>query len=280
MANFGNEITDPNHNQRVLYFAPHPDDEVWAGGTIYKCIKNGCNVDVLLLTHGSAGYGRLNQKNRIEDTRLREMKESQKVLGFNMLNFHDYLSAIGSSPEKASCIDGSIDERNSDLEKGIIKAVRDIKPTTVLIPYDNDTHRDHRNTHEAVLNAVWRSERPSRQELGEPHRVPRVFQYEITNLMNGPTHLIDITGEPWKKVKEALTCHKSQVEKDLGYNLILSTRTLVRGLGISEPTNINKVMSERIEDSKDADKILASYVLNPNAKRAEALKATELRKFW
>ena len=227
MVNLGTEITDSNHNQKVLYVAPHPDDEVWAGGTIYTCARNGCGVDVLLLTHGTAGYGRLDQKEGIEDRRLHEMKESQKILGFKLLDFQDFLSDINSSPEKASCIDGSIDERNVDFEKALVKAIRDVKPTTVLIPYEDDTHRDHRSAYEAVLNAIWRSERPSRPELGMPYSVPRTFQYEITNLMNGPTHLIDITGEPWAMVKKAMACPRVTGGKGSG----LQPDTLYEDIG-------------------------------------------------
>lgn len=134
------------------------------------------------------------------------------------------------------------------------------------------------------MNASFRAERPSHPELGKPHRVDRLFQYEIMNLMEDPTHLIDITGEPWEKVKEALKCHKSQIERDLGYLVRISWRTLLRGAGISNATEINEVLNKlwenQLENSNkfDADKALQDYILK--AKRAEALKATGLPKFW
>jgi LmbE family N-acetylglucosaminyl deacetylase len=280
MANVGNELTDPKYNPIVLYVAPHPDDEIWAGGYIFECIKKGCEVFVLLITHGSGGYSSPDQRDEIEDIRFKEMVQSQKILGFKLVNFYDYLSELDYSPENATAIDGKINPMNLYLKNGLVKVIRKIRPTTVLIPNKNDAHPDHRNAAEAVIDAIWRSERNFQLELGKPHTVPRVFQYEITNLLEDPTHLIDITGEPWENVKKTMAVHKSQIERDLGYQLVLNARTLIRGLGISGHLEINEILNEDKENKTDSDKAITNYIASKKAKRAEALKATPLRKFW
>jgi len=129
---------------------------------------------------------------------------------------------------------------------------------------------------------LWRSERPSKLELGEPHRVNRVFQYEITNLMEDPTHLVDITKQ-WPKVKRALKCHRSQIERDSNYLVLLADRTLTRGRGITNPTDVNNGLDElwnkQLEELYlDADLAMKHYI--DFGKRAESLKAASLRKFW
>jgi N-acetylglucosamine malate deacetylase 1 len=280
MSNIGNELTDPKYNSTVLYIAPHPDDEVWAGGYISECVKKGCKVFVLLITHGSSGYSNPEQKDDIEDIRVKEMLQSQKILGFKLLDFYDYLSELGYSPENATVIDGKINPTNIYLKNGLIKVIREIKPTTILIPNEDDAHPDHRNIAIAAIDAIWRSERNSQLELGKPCTVQKIFQYEITNLLEDPTHLVDISGEAWENVKKTISAHKSQMERDQGYQLVLATRTLIRGFGISDHLEINKILSERQENKTDADKAIINYMASKKAKRAEALKATPLRKFW
>ncbi len=44
---------------RVLVIVAHPDDEVLGmGGTIAKLVKNGCVVDVMIVTDGSSSQYR------------------------------------------------------------------------------------------------------------------------------------------------------------------------------------------------------------------------------
>ena len=132
MTNLGNELTDPKYNQDILYVVSHPDDEIWAAGYIAQSVENGCNVYTLLISRGEGGYADPHDKATIGDTRFEEMKKSQEILGFELLDFQDYLSELGYTSEQAGAIDGKISPNNDYFIKGMIKAIRDIKPDTVL----------------------------------------------------------------------------------------------------------------------------------------------------
>ena len=285
MVNLGNEITDPEYSGTMLDFASHPDDEIWAGGTIAKANENGCNVSVLLVSRGEGGYKDASVKGKTGGTRLDEMKKSQKILGFELLEVRDYLHK-GCTAEQASAVDGKIDNNNNYLIEAMVEAIRKVRPDTVLVPYKGDIHVDHQNTYHAAMYSVWRAERPWKSELGRPHRTQRIFQYEITNVMEEPTHLVDITKQ-WGKVKEAMKCHESQILRDNNYLITLSDRTLTRGKGISDPMVVNQRLDDlwyRIVDEElditpyDADVALKHYI--DFGKRAEAFKAASLQKFW
>ncbi len=47
-------MPEPGPDDRILIFAPHPDDEVLGSGTyIQRAIKNGAEVKVVLMTNGN-----------------------------------------------------------------------------------------------------------------------------------------------------------------------------------------------------------------------------------
>jgi LmbE family N-acetylglucosaminyl deacetylase len=284
MVNYGEEITDPKYNPRILEVLTHPDDEIFFGGTSYKASQNGCEVIGLLVTTGSAGYGDEHQKESIGKTRLNEIRKSVEILGIELKLLEDYLEC---TPEQATAVDRMVDSNNIYLQRGIISAIRDIGPTTVIVPYEKDGHKDHRNVFGVVKDAILSSESPSQPDLGNPHLIKRLFEYEIMNLMNNPTQWIDITGEPWEKVNDALLCHESQIEKDPAYLSRIALRTILRGGQMSSREeysnavkNVNELWKKQIENFgiTPADRQLIQYI--PHARRAEVLKASAVPKFW
>ena len=47
------DVVMPQSGQRVLVFSPHPDDEsIGVGGYIAQSIKNGADIEIVLVTNG------------------------------------------------------------------------------------------------------------------------------------------------------------------------------------------------------------------------------------
>ena len=73
---------------KVLVFAPHPDDEVFGcGGAIMRHLEQGIAVEVIIVSDG--GYGAESEEDRKQYT-LRsqeERKSTEKILGYGAQAF-------------------------------------------------------------------------------------------------------------------------------------------------------------------------------------------------
>lgn len=117
---------------KVLVFAPHPDDEILGcGGTIAKRVKQGCEVVVCLATKTSKWKARIN-----------EMKNADKILGVDKI-----LTLM--MPELSL---DKIDRRK--LNSNILNVIKEIEPNEIYIPYRYDLHSDHSTLSEAVIVAT------------------------------------------------------------------------------------------------------------------------------
>lgn len=130
-------IVVPN---RMLFFAPHPDDElISCGGTILKYAALGANIKVVLVTKGLGGYAKEEDRENIAKTRDSEYKDAVKSLHVN-----DFMNLDLEEVE--------VNRANVKMFTGII---RDYKPDLIFSPHCSDTHRSHRNTALLVKEAVY-----------------------------------------------------------------------------------------------------------------------------
>ena len=194
--------------KKFLIISPHPDDvDFSCAGTIVKLVKDGNQVEELIVSDGSKGSHKTEFGGRkLVELRKKEQRNAGKVLGVKAISF------LGE-------IDGEV-ENTRNLRKKLVIFIRQRKPDVILCPdpflfrFDRAgiLHRDHRNAGEAVFDAVY----PAVGNISffpellkknlKPHAVQELWFWGSSK----PNFVIDISKTMEKKV-QALSCHESQI---------------------------------------------------------------------
>jgi bacillithiol biosynthesis deacetylase BshB1 len=173
----------------VLAFGPHPDDiEIGVGGTVAVHAAAGYRVGLCDLTRGELGT------NGTPATRMAEAETARKVLGAVVrvnLGWPD--GAIG---------------RSRDHERQAASLIRRYRPGTVLVPWREDRHPDHRAACDVLTRAVFASGLRRYKAEGDPWR-PDWCCYYFINDSTDASFLIDVS-EGYETKRAALACHRSQ----------------------------------------------------------------------
>lgn len=180
--------------KNILFVGAHPDDiEINAGGTINKLVENKeFNINTFVLTHG-------------ETLRHREMSESLSILGVNKTEI--------KKPDGSLVNDYIIDDfTDTKLFQSIDSIIRRLDGLIDLLSIDTifthhpfDAHQDH----SAVSKACCACAR----------KISNLIFYRPTypssNLMVpfNQNFLIKLNESSINKKLEALSAHKSQIEK-------------------------------------------------------------------
>lgn len=137
-------------NERIIVFAPHPDDEtLGCGGTIAKRLNEGYEVLVVVMTDGrhsflkGLGIALDPTPEELKEIRRGEVKRATRILGVpeeNLL-FLDF-------------VDGALDENEMEAQKRVMKLLGEKVPSEIYFPYEKDGHPDHRATNRIVTSAV------------------------------------------------------------------------------------------------------------------------------
>lgn len=187
----------PTGGERILIFAPHPDDEVLGcGGVIIQHRELGNAVKVVVVTDGAQG----DYEHRFEDIVALRQSEARSALAevdVYDVEFWDY-------PDGGLAI-------TDELNRRIGHAIREFIPTSVFVPSPLEVHQDHRILAQAVWQ-VWK-------DLPTP---PTLVLYEggvplFSNV------LVDISAQADRKAT-AIRHHRSQLaygnylEQALGRN--------------------------------------------------------------
>ena len=178
-----------SEKERLLIFAPHPDDEILGcGGLMAKIKKNGGQVHV-------AAFSTPSDKGIREKEFLKAMNlmktDSWKI--FYPSDFHLRLDTVPMF----------------DLIQNIEHYVKEIQPTIIAIPFPS-FNQDHTVVYNACIAAM-------RSPAKEINRVlPSILIYEFLQIgwiphtdLFVPNLYVDITAEIDNKV-EAFKCYKSQ----------------------------------------------------------------------
>ncbi|MHA1369819.1 MAG: PIG-L deacetylase family protein [Promethearchaeota archaeon] len=178
--------------RKMLFFAPHPDDElISCGGTILKYSNMGSEIIVVLVTRGLGGYAKEQDQQIIAETRETEYKNAVKKLRVDEV------------------INLELDEVvvNRENVKTFTNIIRDYKPDLVFSPHISDTHRAHRATAEIAKESLYHAiHGKAYGGHGKDVRVngyycyespSRKFFYVDANVFT----IVDIT-EYWKSKKE------------------------------------------------------------------------------
>ncbi|MHA1791572.1 MAG: PIG-L deacetylase family protein [Promethearchaeota archaeon] len=150
--------------KRMLFFAPHPDDELLScGGTILKYSSLGSEIIVVLVTKGLGGYAKEQDKNTIAKVREEEYKNATKNLSV------DEIINLGLDEV----------EIKRDTVKLFTNIIRDYKPDLIFSPHVSDTHRAHRRTAMLVKEAVYHAVHGKAYGGHEKNVMPKgVYCYE------------------------------------------------------------------------------------------------------
>ncbi len=187
-----------NDNDRTLVLAPHADDEILGcGGTMSRCIAEGAEVHVAILTNASRGMPEVFSE--AESNAIREeARRAHALLGISSTRFYDLpapkLDVIPSA----------------DIASMLRTLIAEICPQNVYVPHIGDAHQDHNMVHISALVAT----RPV-----DEHVVKNVYAYEVLSETEWgtattpfiPNHYIDISDHIDQKLR-AFSCFKSQIK--------------------------------------------------------------------
>jgi LmbE family N-acetylglucosaminyl deacetylase len=171
--------------QTWLFVSPHDDDlAIGAGLLIQAAVREGIDVQVLIVTDGCLGYCRADQRADIVAIRHRETMASFRELGVaeqnvTYISYPDggLTSYIGRRPSRAGedAIEGYI-----GLQNAFTYYLRKFRPSRVFVPTHTDLHPDHRITHSELMISLFHASGAIWPELGAPlMEVPSVGELAV-----------------------------------------------------------------------------------------------------
>ena len=169
--------------KKVLVIAAHPDDEVLGmGGTIAKLVKNGCVVDVMIVTDGSSSqYRDFDHLDEIISAKKKETRICADFLGVRDIYY-------GELPDMK--LDTTPHIRINQVIEDVIDKVQ---PDTVFTHFWGDVNRDHQEVYKSTLVAV----RPVMGQVVKElycYRVPSSTEWtpNKADTMFMPNYFVDI----------------------------------------------------------------------------------------
>lgn len=183
--------------ETILFLCAHNDDQIiGGGGTFAKYSKEGKNVKTVIFSYGEMSHPHL-QRKVIVDTRIREAKKSDRILGGKGLLF------LGVSEGKF---------KKEILHKGLKDQLTDIinkeKPNKIFTHSIDDPHPDHQAVHKLVALL-----------MKEKHIKCDVYTFDVWNPFNirkrnVPKLVVDVT-ETFPLKLKAYDAHESQTNLPL-----------------------------------------------------------------
>jgi glycosyltransferase involved in cell wall biosynthesis/LmbE family N-acetylglucosaminyl deacetylase len=172
--------------QKVLVFAPHPDDEVLAcGGTLALLQDSGCQVRVIIMTDGSQGDPSHHFEGDISARRYCESRTALEKLGITDVEFYgEPDGGLSSGSETVAKIRRSIDAFGPDL---------------LFLPPLLDHHRDHVAGSLAVLEA-WH----------ESGTLARAFMWELWQPL--PVNCVTDITSVFDRRQRAANCYSTALK--------------------------------------------------------------------
>lgn len=188
--------------ERVLVFGAHPDDEIIGpGGTIARLSEEGAKVTVVTFTAGETAYTTPDMKGKMAEARMAEAKKCDAILGI------DERIVLGHPCQGVT--------NDTDTYQRCVGIIRDKRPDLILSHHPEDKHRDHRTVAEIVDEVRWKATERVLSDLGEPWYCSYMLYYEVLELFQYPSFVVDITDQYRKKV-DAMKSQATQVEMMTG----------------------------------------------------------------
>lgn len=169
--------------ERILVFAPHPDDEIiGCGGYLALRRAEKAAVRVVVVSDGAQGF--LPMQPATPGLRQEECRSGLADLQVEDVRFWDY-------PDGAIPLGGGIVD-------AYLQAVADFRPTRILLPATGESHPDHRRVTRGLIKAL------------EGRWAGELWFYETTQPAPLVNTIIDISASMAAKL-QALAAHRSQL---------------------------------------------------------------------
>jgi LmbE family N-acetylglucosaminyl deacetylase len=192
-----------NNSKKILVIAAHPDDEILGcGATLYKYLKEGSQVKIVILGEGSTGRFPLNE---INSDKAKFEIEERYGFSFKALNL---LGIDKPTFYHLPC--GRFDQIPLiDIGKIIESEISQFKPTILFTHSSKDVNFDHQKTFQATLQAT----RPKINSSLE-----YIFSYEVSSSSEWryidcfkPNYFVKISSEELLMKIKALNEYQSEV---------------------------------------------------------------------
>ncbi|WP_017595219.1 PIG-L deacetylase family protein [Nocardiopsis potens] len=194
--------------QRILVFAPHPDDEtLGCGGLMHRAKAAGAEVYVQFLTVGDTADNSAKGFSTADEryAEIKEVADHFRWDGWHIAfpgdEYHLKLDALPRF-EMSNVI-----ERNSPL------SIAELRPTVVIAPHRTSYNQDHQVTAEAVHTAL----RPSNTRLRHHPRLVLAYEeaadqwrYEAAP---SPNLLVELGEEDMEAKLSAMRLYGTQIHE-------------------------------------------------------------------
>ncbi len=211
----------------VLAIMPHPDDaELLCGGTLIGAADQGYRTGVLDLTAGELG------SRGDRETRRREAEKAAEIMGL-------------VERRNLGLSDAAI-QNDEESRVRLVEAIRELRPRTVILPYHEGRHPDHRIASQLGYDACYLSGLKNYPAGGEAHRPAKILHaLAYREHAVKPTFVVDIS-EAFDRKLEAVRCYASQFDG-------------VKSLGELFPADVPLYDLVRIQDAHYRSLIRAAY---------------------
>lgn len=192
---------------KLLFVAPHSDDEVACGGTIARFVEEGKEIYYAVFSFAEESV----PKGFPKDILKREMEKSLKVLGISDKNIFEYNFPVRHFPE-----------HRQEILEILVDLRKKIDPSMVILPSSLDFHQDHKIIREEGRRAFSR------------HCTILGYETTLNTLpLTGLCH-IKIQSRHLAKKVEASKCYKSQQWRRAWDGDIMLGLAKARGLQMHE----------------------------------------------
>lgn len=177
----------------LLAIVAHPDDaELLCGGTLARTADQGYRTGILDLTAGETGT------RGDRDLRATEAERAAGILGVAVRR-------------NAGLPDSAL-ENTPETRAQIAAIVRELRPGTVILPWTEGRHPDHRVASQLAYDACFMAGLRNAPIQGEPHR-PRKVLYATAYREDAPqpSFVVDVTDQIERKL-DAIFAFASQFE--------------------------------------------------------------------
>jgi len=173
----------------VLAFGAHPDDvEMTAGGLLCRLVDSGLGVGIIDLTRGELGT------RGTPEIRTQEAQVAAEIIGARLRKCLDMPDGdVANTPE---------------ARLKVIRALREHRPSLIVIPYRECEHPDHANAGKLVRDAAYFSGLKKIDTGQERFQPSRVIHY-MTRTRFEPTFIVPID-DYFERKMEAVRAHASQ----------------------------------------------------------------------
>lgn len=193
----------------VICFFAHPDDEIYAGGTLAHMVTHGVAVHLVCATrgeHGALGYPPLDDPSQLGAIRSQEMACAAETLGAASLTFLGYVDEVDA--------DGGQMEFHHDpdtLHQQLTTLINQHQPDVVLTHGSDGEygHPAHKLMHRAVIAAAQATDRPPLVYGFQADFAAYPYRKSVNT--SDPAHLI-IETDAYREayVMKMLACHHTQ----------------------------------------------------------------------